>query len=50
MTGLKGGTLNVENNQLIELAEAVFRPIMDDGVNVYASGTFLLMHHDFNSL
>ncbi|KAK3867760.1 hypothetical protein Pcinc_026805 [Petrolisthes cinctipes] len=38
LVGLKGGTLDVQNNQLTELAEAVFRPLMDDGVDVYASG------------
>ncbi|KAK3867762.1 hypothetical protein Pcinc_026807 [Petrolisthes cinctipes] len=38
LVGLKGGYLDVRNNQLTELAEAVFRPPMDDGVNVLASG------------
>ncbi|KAK3867763.1 hypothetical protein Pcinc_026808 [Petrolisthes cinctipes] len=38
LVGLKGGYLYVQNNQLTELAEAVFRPLMDDGVDVRASG------------
>ncbi|KAK4318246.1 hypothetical protein Pmani_010740 [Petrolisthes manimaculis] len=38
LVGLKGGYLSVENNQLTELAEAVFRLPMDDGVDVHAYG------------
>ncbi|KAK4318247.1 hypothetical protein Pmani_010741 [Petrolisthes manimaculis] len=38
LVGLKGGNLDVRYNQLTELAEAVFRPLMDDSVYVFASG------------